>query len=140
MFPFLCRFALKHLPAFVAVRNDRDVRGVALVADACAQRFVAYPSKATYPTRTGVHSNTVFALALALDYAAACRQQKLAETVGKTARRWYMDDRDCQAWEPSGEDVGAHWLTTFATLVLESQGKPEAPPLDSAKRRALGTQ
>ena len=51
-----------------------------------------------------MHSNTAFAPALALDYAVVCRHQDLAKTVAKTARRWYLGDRDCQAWEPSGED------------------------------------
>lgn len=51
-----------------------------------------------------LHSNTAFALSLALDYAAVRRHQDLAETVANTAWRWYLGDRDCQAWEPSGED------------------------------------
>jgi hypothetical protein len=77
---------------------------LAPLADAFAQRFVAYLPKATWPTRTGAHSNTAFALTLALDYAVVCRHQDLAETVTQTARRWYLGDRDCQAWEPGGED------------------------------------
>jgi hypothetical protein len=96
------------LAAELARHEDDEGRRWSVVlaplADAFAQRFLAYLPKAIYPTRTGVHSNTAFALALALDYAAACRHQDLAETVASTARRWYLGDRDCQAWEPSGED------------------------------------
>ena len=96
------------LAAELAQHEDDEGRrwsvALAPLADAFAQRFLTYLPKATYPTRTGVHSNTAFALALALDYAAVCRHQDLAETVANTARRWYLGDRDCQAWEPSGED------------------------------------
>lgn len=96
------------LAAELAQHDDHEGRrwSVALtpLADAFAQRFLTYLPKATYPTRTGVHSNTAFALALASDYAVVYRHQDLAEIVAQTARRWYLVDRDCQAWEPSGED------------------------------------
>ncbi len=99
---------LLKLAAELAQHDDDEGRrwsiALAPLTDAFAQRFVAYLPKATYPTRTGVHSNTAFALALAWDYAVVCRHQDLAETVMQTARRWYLGDRDCQAWEPSGED------------------------------------
>ena len=99
---------LLKLAAELAQHDDDEGRrwsiALAPLTDAFAQRFVAYLPKATYPTRTGVHSNTAFALALAWDYAVVCRHQDLVETVMQTARRSYLGDRDCQAWEPSGED------------------------------------
>ena len=73
------------LAAELAQHDDDEGRrwsiALAPLTDAFAQRFVAYLPKATYPTRTGVHSNTAFALALAWDYAVVCRHQDLAETV-----------------------------------------------------------
>jgi hypothetical protein len=77
---------------------------LAPLADAFAKRFVAHLRKATYPMRTGVHSNTAFALALALEYATVCQDNDLAEMSAAAARRWYSNDADCQAWEPDGED------------------------------------
>lgn len=74
------------------------------LAQGFAQRFLAHLPKATYPVRSGVHANTAFALALALDYAQTCGDAALAGMIETTCRRWYLGDADCQAWEPSGED------------------------------------
>jgi hypothetical protein len=71
---------------------------------AFAARFLAFLPKATYPVRVGTHFNSAFALVLALDYAEAVGHEALAEVVCDKARRWYDGDRDCQAWEPGGDD------------------------------------
>lgn len=68
-----------------------------------AARFRAHLPLATYPVRHGVHSNTAFALILATDWARA-HDPGLLDLFRATARRWYADDADAQAWEPSGED------------------------------------
>jgi hypothetical protein len=73
------------------------------LASLFATRFREHLPKLTYPVRSGVHSSTAFALALAYEYASA-HDKKLAALIRKTARKWYANDRDCQAWEPSGED------------------------------------
>jgi hypothetical protein len=74
------------------------------LAQVFSQRFVNFLGNAIYPVRTGVHSNTAFALALALDYARVCKDESLESVVSKAARHWYFADADCQAWEPGGED------------------------------------
>ena len=74
------------------------------LAAAFADRFKSFLPIADYPVRAGVHSNTAFALALAIDYARTCGDSELEDLIKATARRWYGDDRDCQAWEPSGDD------------------------------------
>ncbi|MFN3513030.1 MAG: DUF2891 domain-containing protein [Phenylobacterium sp.] len=79
-------------------------RALAPLAQAFADRFKAFLPLATYPIRTGTHYNTAFALSLALDYARTCADAELAALVEATALRWYGEDRDCQAWEPSGDD------------------------------------
>jgi hypothetical protein len=68
-----------------------------------AGRFRTWLPKATYPIRTGTHSSTAFALALAEEYARN-QDPALAGLLRVTARAWYGADADCQAWEPSGED------------------------------------
>jgi hypothetical protein len=74
------------------------------LAEAFARRFLDFLPKARYPIRSGVHSNTAFALALAMDYAQTGNDVGLAEALTRAAHDWYLDDADCQAWEPSGED------------------------------------
>ncbi|MDQ0464502.1 hypothetical protein QO010_002283 [Caulobacter ginsengisoli] len=74
------------------------------LARAFADRFKAFLPKATYPLRAGVHSNTAFALRLAVDYAETCGDPALAELARRTAIGWYRGDAGCQAWEPSGDE------------------------------------
>ena len=67
-----------------------------------ADKFMAYLPLADYPVRTGSHSNSAFAVTLALDYA---RDDEGLQALCLTAaRRWYGEDRSCQAWEPSQDD------------------------------------
>jgi hypothetical protein len=80
------------------------------LAQLFATRFREHLPKATYPVRSGVHSSTAFALALAHEYASA-HDKPLAQLTRQKARAWYANDRDCQAWEPSGEDFLSPALT-----------------------------
>lgn len=68
------------------------------------QRFRDFLPKATYPVRVGTHYNTAFALTLAADYADAAADEAFGALLRETALRWYAEDRDCQAWEPNGDD------------------------------------
>jgi hypothetical protein len=68
--------------------------------DRFTDRFRAFLPLCTYPIRAGVHSNTAFALRLALDDP----DPSLRALLVATARRWYGDDADCQAWEPGGDE------------------------------------
>jgi hypothetical protein len=70
------------------------------LAGVFAARLTAFLPLATYPVRAGVHSNTAFAVRLALDYP----DPPLRALLTETARRWYMADADCQAWEPGGDE------------------------------------
>ena len=74
------------------------------LAAAFAHRLLNYLPKASWPVRSGVHSNTAFALVLASDYAQTVNDKALASAITDAARAWYLNDTDCQAWEPSGED------------------------------------
>jgi len=75
------------------------------LAYAFAERYVDWLTEATYPIRHGVHTNTAFALAFALDYAGGCDAQVLRGVAEAKARAWYFDDVDAPAaWEPSGAD------------------------------------
>jgi hypothetical protein len=65
-----------------------------------AERFTAFLPLAIYPIRAGVHTNTAFAIRLALDY----QDEALHVLLVDCARRWYAGDADCQAWEPGGDE------------------------------------
>jgi len=77
---------------------------VAPLADSFARRFLDFLPKATYPTRVGTHFNSAFALALALEYAEVVSNDTLAKALAQKAHGWYLNDSDCQAWEPGGDD------------------------------------
>ena len=74
------------------------------LAAAFADRFRDFLPRATYPVRTGVHSSTAFALALAAEYADIAKDAGLLRLLRDKAQAWYGADRGCQAWEPSGDD------------------------------------
>jgi len=81
-------------------RWARNLRPLAL---AFADRFMSYLPLATYPVRVGTHFNTAFALRLAAEWADA-NDPALARLIRDRAWAWHMDDRDCQAWEPSQDE------------------------------------
>ncbi len=80
--------------------NDK----LAPLTDAFVSRFMEFLPKATYPTRVGTHFNSAFALTLALEYAEVAKNESLRTLVASKAIDWYGQDRDCQAWEPGGDD------------------------------------
>lgn len=84
--------------------NRAWAQAIAPLAQAFADRFKAFLPKATYPIRTGTHSNTAFALALASEYAGQVGEHDLTGLIERTARNWYLADAGAAAWEPSGDD------------------------------------
>jgi hypothetical protein len=74
------------------------------LADAFVDRFKAFLPKVTYPIRAGAHFNTAFAATLAMEYADTRRDAEFGAFVREHALRWYANDADAQAWEPSGDD------------------------------------
>ena len=75
-----------------------------------AARFHAFLPRLTYPMRVGTHFNTAFALTLTHDWATR-HDPALHALIVDTARRWHADDRDCQAWEPGGDEFLSPALT-----------------------------
>lgn len=77
-------------------------------------RLSGYLPKLTYPVRSGVHPNTAFALAFALDYAREVGNAELERLAVERARAYYLADRACPVdYEPSGEDF-------FSPCLLEA--------------------
>lgn len=76
---------------------------LAPLALAFAERFRGFLPRLTYPIRVGTHFNMAFALILALGWART-RDSELASLIEARARDWFGEDRDCQAWEPGGDE------------------------------------
>ena len=89
---------------YLAAEMHRHDRAWAAAITPLTQRFIArfeaFLPLATYPIRAGVHTNTAFALRLALDFP----DPRLNALLRSAARRWYQADADCQAWEPGGDE------------------------------------
>ena len=96
--------------------DDPDAREwskhVQPLADAIVARYLAFFPKQTYPIRSGVHPNTAFGLAFALDYARAVGNEKLRELLVERSRTYFGKDAGIPAaWEPDGADFFSPSLT-----------------------------
>jgi Protein of unknown function (DUF2891) len=75
------------------------------LVDVIAQSYKSFLPKQTYPIRTGVHPNTAFGLAFALDYAKAFGDRDLEAVLSERSRTYFAKDINYPgAWEPGGED------------------------------------
>lgn len=92
------------------------------LAIAFAQRLKVYLDVMTYPIRVGTHFNTSFALILALDWAEAF-DPSLAEQIRRRALHWFAADRDCQAWEPGGDEFLSSALTEALCMARTHPGE-----------------
>lgn len=80
-------------------------RNLQPLVDALVDRYIAFLPKQNYPIRTGVHPNTAFGLAFALDYARTIGNQKLATLIEERSRTYFAGDVNYPgSWEPGGED------------------------------------
>ena len=102
--PYGWGWLLKLQAELLAHADSRWATTLQPLATVFAERFVDFLPKAHYPIRTGVHSSTAFAIALAQDYAVAAGDIALTALFTDKVRAWYLDDRDAPAWEPSGDE------------------------------------
>ncbi len=79
-------------------------------AAAFAERFRQFLPLQTYPIRVGTHYSSAFAMTLACDWAAE-HDPALAALIDTRAADWFAQDRDCQAWEPGGDEFLSSALT-----------------------------
>jgi hypothetical protein len=109
--------------------NDPDgmkwSRNLQPLADAFVEKYLTFLPKQNYPIRTGVHPNTAFGLAFALDYARAAGDKKLEALLVERSRTYYGHDVNYPAsWEPGGEDFFSPALME-ADLMRRVMSKPE---------------
>ena len=75
------------------------------LADALVERYRKFLPRQTYPIRTGVHPNTAFGLAFALDYAREAGDRELEALIVERSKTYFLKDASYPiAWEPGGED------------------------------------
>ena len=85
------------------------------LARAFAAGFADYLPRLTYPIRVGTHGNTAFALILARRWATT-QDPALVALIDTRATDWFGHDRDCQAWEPGGDEFLSSALTEAALM------------------------
>ncbi len=69
------------------------------------ERMTAWLDKLQHPIRSGEHTNSAFAMGLALDYARAVSNAAFARAIETAARSFYLADRAAPvAYEPSAYD------------------------------------
>ncbi len=94
-----------------ATRHDASLSSeLEPLARAFAGRLRDYLQILTYPIRVGTHYNTSFALTLSLEWADKF-DSALAEQIRDRTLHWFGADRDCQAWEPGGDEFLSSALT-----------------------------
>ena len=75
------------------------------LADAMVDRYMDFLPRQDYPIRRGVHPNTAFGIAFALDYARALGHEPLEALLLERTESYFGGDRDYPAqWEPDGDD------------------------------------
>jgi hypothetical protein len=75
------------------------------LTDTIVKLWKSYLPKQTYPNRTGVHPNTAFGLAFALDWARASGDTAFARAIEKKALSFYFNNQKVPAYfEPDGSD------------------------------------
>ncbi len=109
--------------------------------------MLRYLRKISQPNRTGLHSNTAYAMIHAWDYASPTQGNSLQLSLAQTARKLYFADRDCPlAAEPGPSDflspcfaeadlmrrvLGpaefAEWFAAFLPNITAEQLKPISP-------------
>jgi len=87
------------------------------LAHAFADRMRDYLAILTYPIRVGTHFNTAFAMVLALEWADAF-DAGLAKAIRERSQHWFGADRDCQAWEPGGDEFLSPALTEALCMAV----------------------
>ncbi len=80
-------------------------KNLAPLTQEIVDRYSDFLPRQTYAIRTGVHPNTAFGIAFALDYARAAGNTELDGALVERTRAYYGDDENYPAsWEPGGED------------------------------------
>ena len=76
------------------------------LAELLSRSYQNFLPKQNYPIRTGVHPNTAFGIAFALDYAKTTGDRQLEVLLSERSRTYFARDTNYPgAWEPGGEPI-----------------------------------
>ena len=79
--------------------------GIEPLETLAADRLAGWLGKLTYPIRSGEHSQTAFAMGLALDWSRTADEATFETLLIERARDYFLSDCEAPlAWEPSGHD------------------------------------
>jgi hypothetical protein len=85
--------------------GDNWAEALQPLVDTIVKSYKNFLPKQTYPIRTGVHPNTAFGLAFALDYAKTVGDHDFEALLNERSRTYFGKDVNYPgAWEPGGED------------------------------------
>jgi len=85
------------------------------LAEEIVKLYLDFLPKQTYPIRRGVHPNTAFGIAFALDYARQGGKSNLEKLLVERSLSYFGQDADCPAaWEPDGDDF-------FSPCLMEAE-------------------
>jgi len=118
---------------------------------AALERLKTWLPKLSHAVRSGEHSQTAFALGLAMDYAKAAAHPDFLTLLRTKAREFYSTNKSCPiGYEPSGEDFlspclaeadvmrrlltpqkFARWLRQFLPEICAGKARPWLQPLKS---------
>jgi hypothetical protein len=83
----------------------RGSASLMVLASLARERLATWLARLSHPIRGGEHSQTAFAIGLALDAARATGEERFAELLASRALAFHHDDRNAPiAYEPSGHD------------------------------------
>ncbi|MCP5053308.1 MAG: DUF2891 domain-containing protein [bacterium] len=108
--------------------NDKDgkkwLKNLAPLEEEIIKRYIEFLPKQTYAIRTGVHPNTAFGIAFALDYARTAKNKPLEELLIERSYYYYHKNTNYPAnWEPGGEDFFSPSL--MAASLMQRVLKPQ---------------
>jgi len=85
------------------------------LAEEIVRLYIDFLPKQTYPIRRGVHPNTAFGMALALDYARQAGKAEFEKLLIERSLSYFGRDASCPAaWEPDGDDF-------FSPCLMEAE-------------------
>jgi hypothetical protein len=118
-------------------------------------RLSEWLPRLTHPIRSGEHSQTAFAMGLALDWSRIARHETFERLLVERSHTFYLNDRDAPlAFEPSGHDFlspalaeadllrrvldgdeFAHWLRAFLPRIPDDGSTDWLSPVTPRDRR-----
>lgn len=85
------------------------------LAEEIVRLYIDFLPKQTYPIRRGVHPNSAFGIAFALDYARQAGKAEFEELLMERSLAYFSRDAGCPAaWEPDGDDF-------FSPCLMEAE-------------------